>query len=137
MITRWGHHEAFASSASSSGSGGPARCRRSRISRGHRPIRRGRRASSSAFRRAAGVDIHARLIGQWLSERYGQQFVIENRGAPAATSATEVVVRAPADGYTLLMAFSTNAINATLYGKLQFQLHQTTPRRWPAWTVGS
>jgi tripartite-type tricarboxylate transporter receptor subunit TctC len=67
-----------------------------------------------------GNDIVARLIGQWLSERLGQQFVIENRPGAASNVGTEVVVRAPADGYTLLMFGAPAAINATLYDKLNF-----------------
>jgi tripartite-type tricarboxylate transporter receptor subunit TctC len=67
-----------------------------------------------------GIDIVARLIGQWLSERLGQPFVIEDRPGAATNIATESVVRARADGYTLLLAFTTNAINATLYDKLNF-----------------
>src|SRR5262245_45459083 len=67
-----------------------------------------------------GVDITARLIGQWLSERLGQQFVIENRPGAGGNLATEAVVRAPADGYTLLMVGGYNAINTTLYDKLKF-----------------
>jgi tripartite-type tricarboxylate transporter receptor subunit TctC len=66
------------------------------------------------------TDITARLIGQWLSERLGQQFVIENRTGAATNIATEAVVRAPADGYTLLLVTASNAINATLYDKLPF-----------------
>src|SRR5215831_8526727 len=71
---------------------------------------------------AAGTapDIIARLIGQWLSERIGQQFVIENRPGFGGNIATEYVVRAPPDGYTLLMPVSTNAVNATLYPNLSF-----------------
>jgi tripartite-type tricarboxylate transporter receptor subunit TctC len=71
---------------------------------------------------AAGgtYDILARLIGQWLSERLGQPFVIENRPGAATNIATELVVRAAADGYTLLMAGPANAINASLYDKLSF-----------------
>lgn len=65
-------------------------------------------------------DIHARLIGQWLSERLGQPFIIENRPGAGTNLGTEVVVRAPADGYTLLFASSPNAINATLYNNLSF-----------------
>jgi len=65
-------------------------------------------------------DIHARLIGQWLSERLGQPFVIENRPGAAGNIGTEAVVRAAPDGYTILLASSTNAINATLYEKLNF-----------------
>src|SRR5262249_43255226 len=67
-----------------------------------------------------GNDIIARLIGQWLSERLGQPFVIENRAGGAGNIATEAVVRAVADGYTLLLVTGTNAINATLYEKLSF-----------------
>jgi tripartite-type tricarboxylate transporter receptor subunit TctC len=66
------------------------------------------------------TDITARLIGQWLSERLGQQFLIENRTGAATNIATEAVVRAPADGYTLLLVTASNAINATLYDKLGF-----------------
>ena len=70
---------------------------------------------------AGGVtDITARVTGQWLSERLGQQFVIENRPGAATNIATEAVIRAPADGYTLLLANATNAINATLYERLNF-----------------
>src|SRR5262249_30866654 len=72
------------------------------------------------FAAAGGADIVARLIGQWLSERLGQQFVIENRTGAATNIATEAVVRAPADGYTLLLVTASNAINATLYDKLSF-----------------
>src|SRR6266404_7852389 len=65
-------------------------------------------------------DIIGRLIGQWLSERLGQQFIIENRVGAAGNIGTEAVVRSPADGYTLLLAGSFNSINATLYDKLNF-----------------
>ncbi len=65
-------------------------------------------------------DILARLIGQWLSERLGQPFVIENRPGAGSNIATEAVVRAPPDGYTLLLVGSPNAINATLYDNLNF-----------------
>src|SRR6266542_5622289 len=63
-------------------------------------------------------DILARLIGPWLSERLGQQFVVENRPGSGTNIGTEVVVRASPDGYTLLMVASANAINATLYDML-------------------
>jgi tripartite-type tricarboxylate transporter receptor subunit TctC len=65
-------------------------------------------------------DILARLMGQWLSERLGQPFVIENRLGAGSNIATEAVVRAPPDGYALLLVGSPNAINATLYSKLSF-----------------
>ena len=65
-------------------------------------------------------DISARLMGQWLSERLGQPFVIENRPGAGGNIGTDAVVTAPADGYTLLLAGSFNAINATLYDKLNF-----------------
>jgi tripartite-type tricarboxylate transporter receptor subunit TctC len=71
-------------------------------------------APSGAF------DIMARLIGQWLSERLGQPFVIENRSGGGTNIVTEAVVRAPADGYTLLLVGVPNAINASLYDKLNF-----------------
>ena len=69
---------------------------------------------------AGATDILARLMGQWLSERLGQSFVIENRPGGGNNIGTEAVVRAPADGYTLLMAATPNAVNATLYDKLSF-----------------
>ena len=65
-------------------------------------------------------DIIARLIGPWLSERLGQQFVVENRPGGGNNIGTEVVVRASPDGYTLLIVSSANTINATLYYKLNF-----------------
>src|SRR5215472_15882934 len=69
---------------------------------------------------AGANDITARLIGQWLSERLGQQFVIDNRPGGGANIGTEAVVHAPADRSTLLMVGGYNAINATLYQKLNF-----------------
>jgi tripartite-type tricarboxylate transporter receptor subunit TctC len=65
-------------------------------------------------------DIIGRLTGQWLSERLGQQFVVDNRPGAASNIGTEVVAKATPDGYTLLIAVSTNAINATLYSNLSF-----------------
>jgi tripartite-type tricarboxylate transporter receptor subunit TctC len=67
-----------------------------------------------------GADIVARLLGQWLSERLGQPFVVENRVGAATNIATETVIRSPADGYTLLFATAANASNATFYEKLNF-----------------
>ena len=65
-------------------------------------------------------DTVARLMGQWLSERLGQQFLVENRPGAGGNIGTEVVVRSPADGYTLLLVGPPNAINTTLYDKLSF-----------------
>jgi len=72
------------------------------------------------FAPAGDTDLVARLMGQWLSERLGQQFIVENRPGAGTNIATEAVVRAPADGYTLLVASPPAAINATLYEKLNF-----------------
>jgi len=73
-------------------------------------------------------DILARLIGQWLSERLGQPFVIDNRPGAGSNIATEAVVRAVPDGYTLLLVGTPNAINATLYEKLEFNfIRDITP----------
>jgi tripartite-type tricarboxylate transporter receptor subunit TctC len=72
------------------------------------------------FPAGSGPDVVARLLGQKLSERFGQEFVVENRPGAGSNIATETVVRAPADGYTLLFAAASNAINATLYGNLTF-----------------
>jgi tripartite-type tricarboxylate transporter receptor subunit TctC len=69
---------------------------------------------------AGPTDIAARLAGQWLSGRLGQSFVVDNRPGAASNIGTELVVRAPPDGYTLLSVNATNAINATLYDKLNF-----------------
>jgi tripartite-type tricarboxylate transporter receptor subunit TctC len=74
----------------------------------------------AAFAAGGGVDITARLIGQWLSERLGQSFVIENRPGAGGNLGTEVVVNAAPDGHTLLLATVPNAVNATLYEKLNF-----------------
>jgi tripartite-type tricarboxylate transporter receptor subunit TctC len=67
-----------------------------------------------------GADIVARVMGQWLSERLGQQFIVENRPGGGTNIGTEMVARAPADGYTLLLVNLTHAINATLYEKLNY-----------------
>ena len=82
----------------------------------------------AGFAAGGGVDISARLIGQWLSERLGQPFVTENRTGADGNIATEAVVNAPPDGYTLLMATLPNAVNASLYPKLNFVfLRDITP----------
>jgi tripartite-type tricarboxylate transporter receptor subunit TctC len=72
------------------------------------------------FAPAGTTDILARLMGQWLSERLGQQFVIENRPGASTIIGTEAVVRAPADGYTVLVFGTASAINATLFDKLSY-----------------
>jgi len=80
------------------------------------------------FAPAGSSDITARFLGAWLSEHLGQQFVIENRPGAASNIGTEAVVRAPSDGYTLLLASAPAAINATLYDKLNFNfLRDITP----------
>jgi tripartite-type tricarboxylate transporter receptor subunit TctC len=80
------------------------------------------------FAPGGGTDIMARLIGQWLSERLGQQFVIENRPGAGTNIATEAVVNASPDGYTLLLAGLPNASNATLYENLKFNfIRDITP----------
>ena len=71
-------------------------------------------------------DVTARLIGQWLSERLGQQFVIENRPGAGTNVGTEAVIRSPADGYTLLISGSNAAINATLFEQLPFNFIRDT-----------
>src|SRR6266516_128286 len=99
------------------GAAGPASL--VRIARGEsypaRPVR-----LMVGFAAGQAIDILARLIGQWLSERLGQQFIIENRPGAGGNIATEAVVRAPPDGYTLLAIGSNNMINATLYEKLNY-----------------
>jgi tripartite-type tricarboxylate transporter receptor subunit TctC len=72
------------------------------------------------FTAGGAFDITARLIGQWLTERLGQPFIVENRPGASTNLAAEAVVRAPADGYTLLLGGAVNTINATLYEKLNF-----------------
>lgn len=78
------------------------------------------------FAAGGGVDITARLIGQWLSERLGQSFVVENRPGADGNLGTEAVINAPPDGYTLLLATVPNAVNATLYPKLNFNFMRDT-----------
>jgi len=65
-------------------------------------------------------DIVSRLIAEWLSERLGQQFIVDNRAGAGSNIGTEIVAKAPPDGYMLFMAVSTNAVNATLYTDLNF-----------------
>jgi tripartite-type tricarboxylate transporter receptor subunit TctC len=75
-----------------------------------------------------GADITARLIGQWLSDRLGQSFLVENRPGSGGTIATEFVAHSPPDGYTLLLASVAQAVNATLYDKLNFNfIHDIAP----------
>jgi tripartite-type tricarboxylate transporter receptor subunit TctC len=91
----------------------------SRIARAHaypsRPVR-----IIVGFTAGGNFDLTARLISQWLSQRLGQQFIVENRPGASTNIATEAVVRAPADGYTLLLGGAVNAINATFYERLNF-----------------
>jgi len=74
------------------------------------------------------ADIAARLTAEWLSQRLGQQVVVENRPGAATNIATEAVIRSPADGYTLMFSMVSNAINATLYNAMNFNfIRDTTP----------
>jgi tripartite-type tricarboxylate transporter receptor subunit TctC len=80
------------------------------------------------FPPGGATDIQARLMGQWLSERLGQQFIIENRAGASGNIGTEAVAKAPADGYTLLQIVTPNAINAALYTNLNFDfIRDITP----------
>jgi tripartite-type tricarboxylate transporter receptor subunit TctC len=76
------------------------------------------------FAAGGATDVVARLIGQWLSDRLGQSFVIENRTGANSNIAAEAVVNAPPDGHTLLMAGTANTVNTTLYDKLSFVFHR-------------
>jgi tripartite-type tricarboxylate transporter receptor subunit TctC len=78
------------------------------------------------FQAGGQIDIVGRIISQWLSERLGQQFVVDNRPGAGSNIGTEAVIRAPADGYTLLMVGSSSAINATLYDNLKFNFIRDT-----------
>ena len=80
------------------------------------------------FGAGSASDIVARLLGEWLSERLSQQFIIENRPGAGSNAATEVVVKAPPDGHVLLIGGVTNAINATLYEKLNYNFSVTLSR---------
>src|SRR5207245_11598997 len=75
---------------------------------------------TAGFAVGGGVDITARLIGQWLNEGLGQAFVVENRTGAGGNIGTEAVVTAAPDGYTLLLATVPNAVNASLYNNLKF-----------------
>jgi tripartite-type tricarboxylate transporter receptor subunit TctC len=79
-----------------------------------------------AFAAGGGVDITARLIGQWLSDRLGQSFVVENRPGAGGNIGTETVINAPPDGQTLLLTTVPNAVNATLYERLNFNFIRDT-----------
>jgi tripartite-type tricarboxylate transporter receptor subunit TctC len=80
------------------------------------------------FAAGGAVDVTARLMGQWLSDRLGQQFIVENRTGAGSNIATEAVVRAAPDGYTLLLVAPANAVNATLYDKINFNfIRDITP----------
>ncbi len=82
----------------------------------------------TGFAPGGPADILGRLIGQWLSERLGQPFVLESRPGAGSNIATEAVARAPADGYTLLVVTTANTVNATLYDKLNFNfIRDLTP----------
>src|SRR3977135_3007221 len=81
----------------------------------------------AGFAAGGGVDVTARLIGQWLAGRLGQSFVIENRPGAGGNIGTEAVVNAAADGYTLLLATVPNAVNASLYDKLNFNFIRDMP----------
>ena len=81
------------------------------------------------FPAGGATDILARLMGQWLSERLGQPFVIENRPGGGGNIATEAVVRAPADGYTLLLIAARERGQCDALRQAQFQFHAATSRR--------
>ena len=76
------------------------------------------------FAPSGGNDIVARLIAQWLTERLGQSFVVDNRPGGGSNIGTEAVVNAPPDGYTLLLVSAANAINASMFDKLSFNFIQ-------------
>jgi len=80
----------------------------------------------AGFAAGGGVDITARLIGQWLGDRLGQSFVVENRAGAGGNIGTEAVINAAPDGYTLLLATVPNAVNASLYPKLNFDFMRGT-----------
>jgi tripartite-type tricarboxylate transporter receptor subunit TctC len=79
------------------------------------------------FPPGGSIDITARLIGQWLSERLGQQIVVENRSGAAGNTGSETALNSPADGYTLLLCSVANAISAALYDKLNYNIREIAP----------
>ena len=91
-----------------------------------RPVRLRGCSLVSGFPPGGVNDTYARLIGQWLSERLGQQFIVENRPGAGGNIAAESVVRAAPDGYTLLVATSADTWNATLYDHLKFNFIRDT-----------
>ena len=116
---REGHHEISPSHILASGRG--CGCVAGRLAHGagqaypSRPVR-----IIVGFPAGGATDIQARLMGQWLSERLGQQFIVENRAGASGNIGTEAVAKAPADGYTLLQIVTPHAINAALYSNLSF-----------------
>jgi tripartite-type tricarboxylate transporter receptor subunit TctC len=79
------------------------------------------------FPPGGSIDLTARLIGQWLTEQLGQQFVIENRSGAAGNIGSETALNSPSDGYTLLLCSVANAISATLYDKLNYNFRDVAP----------
>ena len=107
---------------------GAAALRPCRGSRGRKPNRRGQCVWIIGYAPGASADTTARLMAQWLSERLGQSVVVESRPGGGTNIATEAVVRATPDGYTLLLVGTAQAINATLYDKLNFHfIRDITP----------
>ena len=97
------------------------------------------------FPPGGATDIQARLMGQWLSECLGQQFIVDNRADASGNIGTEAVAKAPADGYTLLQIVTPHAINAALYSNLNFDFIRCCTRmlararnvKWPVWRQSS
>ena len=109
----------------------PASCRacRRRLRRAARrpwrkPIRPGRCGWSCRFNAGGSTDLVGRIICQWLTERLGQSFVVENKPGGGTNIATQLVVNSPPDGYTLLYTVSTHAINPSLYKSLPFDFQR-------------